>query len=416
MNTDSNKSGIFYGWVIVFAGLLIMVTIGGVAWNCVSQFIKPVCAELGFSRRAMSTNSTITSLTNMAVALSWGYILNHFSLRKLMRLAVVTLGISYFGYSMCTNIWMFYGCSVVLGLSLALLMTLPLSIIIANWFEEKRGLAYGITYMGSGLGGMIFNPIVASMIIDIGWRMTYRIMAGVMFAAAFIAVYFLLRIRPEEMGLKALGHDKAAVECGEEAVHESGPLFKDLIHTRRFIVAAVSLTCANTAVGCITQCLSPHLTDNGYSVQKAALLVSIGMGALAIGKIILGEIYDRIGTRSATMLAMGCGLVGLVAMIFCRNAAAIPFIVLGQGFGCAIGTVGVPLVVEDLFGKRDYAANFGFISACSSVGGAISPMLNGAAYDISGSYNPAFTMWCALLAVSLMVFFKLLPKKDGAGS
>ena len=416
MNTESNESGFFYGWVIVFAGLLIMVTIGGVAWNCVSQFIKPVCAELGFSRRAMSTNSTITSLTNMAVALSWGYILRHFSLKKLMRLAVVTLGISYFGYSMCTNIWMFYGCSVVLGLSLALLMTLPLSIIIANWFEEKRGLAYGITYMGSGLGGMIFNPIVASMIINIGWRMTYRIMAGIMFAAAFIAVYFLLKIRPEEMGLKALGHDRAVAERGGEDVQERGPLFKELIHTRRFIIVAVALTCGNTAIGCITQCLSPHLTDSGYTVQRAAFYVSMGLGALAVGKMLLGEIYDRIGTRRATLLAMSCGFIGLVAMIFCRNTAVIPLIILGQGLGCALGTVGVPLVVEDLFGKRDYAANFGFISACSSVGGAISPMLNGAAYDISGSYNPAFTMWCVLLAVSLMVFFKLLPKKDGAGS
>ena len=42
---------IFPGWLVVLGGLLIMVTIGGVAWNCVSQYIKPVCADLGFSRR-----------------------------------------------------------------------------------------------------------------------------------------------------------------------------------------------------------------------------------------------------------------------------------------------------------------------------------------------------------------------------
>lgn len=417
MNTESNKPHIFYGWVIVFGGLLIMITIGGIAWNCVSQFIKPVCAEMGFSRQAMSANSTVTALVNMAVSLLWGYILKNFSLRKLMRMAVFTLPLAYFGYSLAVNIWMFYACSLLLGVSLSMLMTLPLSMIISNWFDEKRGLAFGITFMGSGLGGMIFNPIVAAIITKYGWRMAYRSMAGVMFAAAFLSVFFLLKLRPEEMGLKSLGYEKThtmhiAADGHEEPDDDEGELFKDLIKTMRFKAMAVSMCVACTAIGCITQCLSPHLTDNGYGVQTAAFLVSAGMAAMAVGKMVLGAVYDGIGTRKATILSLVCGLIGVMGMIFCKIPLALAAIFLGQGLGCSFGTVGVPVVVQNVFGKRDYGANFGFITACTSVGGAISPMFNGAAYDITGSYNPAFTIWAVLLAVSLVVFFALLPKND----
>lgn len=403
---------IFPGWLVVLGGLLIMVTIGGVAWNCVSQYIKPVCADLGFSRQAMSMCQTINSLVSMAISLSWGYILRHFSLKKLMRTAVFVLPAAYYGFSLCRSIWGFYLCAALQGLSLAFLMTLPLSMILSNWFEEKRGVAMGICFMGSGLGGMIFNPLVARVILRYGWRVAYRSMAGVMLAAAFVAVFFLLRcLRPEERGLRPLGWEKTHTDAPAAGMEE-GESLGDLIRTARFRLMALSLCLSNTAVGCITQCLSPHLSDNGYTVQTAALLVSVGMGLLAVGKIILGELYDRIGTRRGTLLAMSCGLLGVVGMIFCRSRLGLAGIFLGQGIGCAFGTVGVPIVVQNLFGKKDYASNFGFISACTSVGGAISPTLNGAVFDHFGSYNPAFALWAVLLIGALAVYWVLLPREE----
>lgn len=414
LKTLSNKYNIFYGWFVVLGGLLIMFTIGGVAWNCVSLYIKPVCAELGFTRGQMSVNQTITSLVNMAVSLSWGYILQHFSLKKLMRLAAFLLPVAYFGYSMSRAIWMFYACSLLLGLSLALLMTLPLSMIVSNWFEEKRGLAMGITFMGSGLGGMVFSPIVSTIITDFGWRAAYRSMSFVMFAAAIAAVFFLIKMRPEEMGLRALGYEKHhhMTESGEEEDDEEGDFlpFKQLIRTTRFKVVAVALCFSNTAVGCITQCLVPHLSDNGYSAATAALMMSVGMGALAIGKMSLGVIYDRVGTRVATILAMSCGLMGVISMVFCRFPAALCLIFFGQGIGCSFGTVGVPIVTQSLFGKKDYGYNFGFISACSSAVGALSPIINGTVYDKTGSYDPAFIAWAVILTVGISIFWVVLPR------
>lgn len=409
------KEKVHYGWVVTFGGLLIMFTIGGIAWNCVSAFIKPVCADLGFTRQAMSMNSTITSVIGMAISLSWGYILKNFSLKKLMRVAVFALPLGYVGYSFCTSIWMFYACSVLVGFSLCLVMNLPLSMILTNWFEEKRGQAMGIAFMGSGLGGMLFIPIISNMIESMGWRFTYRFAAAAMFVSAFIAIFFLIKIRPQEMGLKPYGWEKhhgQEENAGEEPVLE-GPLFSELAKTGRFWLLAFCISASNSAVGCVNQFLQPHLTDNGYAVQTAALIVSAGMGLLAIGKIGLGVVFDKMGIRIGTLFSLGIGLLGLIGMINCRSWLGVgAAILLGQGIGCSFGTVGVPIVARKLFGERDYATNYGVISAIGSVCNSISPMLNGAAYDRFGSYNPALILWSGILVFGLAVFLFTLPRKN----
>ena len=412
MNTASNKGKVFYGWYVVAGALLIMLMIGGIAWNCVSVFIKPVCADLGFTRQAMSMNSTITSIIGMIISLSWGYILRHFSLKTLMRLAAFGLPLGYIGYSFCSTIGMFYACSVLVGLSLCLVMNLPLSIILSNWFEEKRGTAMGIAFMGSGIGGMLFIPLISSMIERNGWRYTFRFSALVMFIAAFIAIFFLIRIRPEEKGLKALGwekhHSGAAAE--KETVLE-GPMFSELARTGRFWLLAFCISASNSAVGCVNQALQPHLTDNGYEVATAALIVSVGMGLLAVGKMGLGVVFDKMGIRIGTLFSLGLGLLGLIGMIFCKSFIGVASaVVLGQGIGCAFGTVGVPIVSRTLFGERDYATNYGVVCAIGGVCNSISPMLNGAAYDRFGSYNPALALWCGIMIFGLVVFFITLPK------
>ena len=412
MNTESNKPKLFYGWVIVMGGMFVMGTVIGIGWNCFSQFIKPVCADMGFSRQAMGTNMTLLSFSQMFVNFSWGTITKKISLKKLMRFASVLNPLAYFCYSFAQNIWMFYICSVVIGITMIMLTTLAFSLILSNWFHEKRGTALGITTMGTGIGGMLLNPVAASLIESFGWRTAYQVLAVVIFICTVIPVWFLIRVRPEEMGLKPLGWEKELAAAGGHVPEEEGMLFKDLIKTGRFRAVCLCVCFSSTAIGTLTQLMSPHMTDNGYSTSAAALMVSVCMAALAIGKMSLGMIYDKLGTRKSTLLSISCGLIGLTGMVLCANKLMLPLIVIGQCFGSSFGTVGVPVITQNLFGKRDYSQCYGFIAACSSVGGAISPTLNGAVFDRMGSYNPAFLLWISLLIVALCVFYIVLPRSE----
>ena len=151
------KHHIYYGWVMVVAGILVMSVTHGVVQNCFSQFIKPVSESLNVSRSSFAINMTILNVVYMIVALFSGKIFVKLKLRNLMRIASVALPIIYFSYSFCREMWMFYALSVAAGLMMSCLTFLAFTMIISQWFIEKRGTAIGVCFMGSGLGGMLFQ-------------------------------------------------------------------------------------------------------------------------------------------------------------------------------------------------------------------------------------------------------------------
>ena len=60
-------------------------------------------------------------------------------------------------YASSTNIYMFYLGSVLMGIGLMYLGAIPLSLVITNWFIEKKGTVLGFVFAGSGIGGTILN-------------------------------------------------------------------------------------------------------------------------------------------------------------------------------------------------------------------------------------------------------------------
>ena len=166
------KCPLFYGWLVVIACFLVMGVSVGVVNNSNGVYVKPVCADMGFSRGAMAMNNTIIAACQMAVAFLAGRIYARFELKAVMRVSGLVMGLGYMAYSQARNLWMFYGISLVVGLAQGLLVAVSVSMLITNWFHARRGTAMGIASMGSGVGGMICNPLAAQLIGTVGWRQT----------------------------------------------------------------------------------------------------------------------------------------------------------------------------------------------------------------------------------------------------
>ena len=63
------KHNIFYGWVVVFGGILIMAVAYGIPCNCFSLYVKPVTEELGYTRQSFKVCVTLTHVVVMLLAL-----------------------------------------------------------------------------------------------------------------------------------------------------------------------------------------------------------------------------------------------------------------------------------------------------------------------------------------------------------
>lgn len=401
------KHNIFYGWVVVFGGILIMAVAYGIPCNCFSLYVKPVTEELGFTRQSFNVCVTIINLVYMLLSLFAGKIFKAVKVRALMKISCIVLPVSYFCYSLCTELWMFYAVALLVGTTSTLLTFLPFTLLIANWFDEKRGFAIGMTFMGSGVGGMLFNTLAGGWMETMGWQKASVLMALCIAAVAIPVVFLVLKERPEDMGLVPLGtggEKKAAAPV-------YGIDFRTALRMPGFWATTGFALFIGFAATTLSNTIVPHLSDVGFSARHASTIMSIYMGCLAVCKILLGTMYDKLGMKKATVIASLMVVVGLVGLLLGANLWAHILVVAGAALGCAVGTVAYPNLTQAAFGTVAYAAIYGIVSAANSLSNSIAPLYYSAVYDITGSYNIALITGMVLVGVSLLLLLVIKPIK-----
>ncbi|NLY36326.1 MAG: MFS transporter [Tissierellia bacterium] len=402
MNKKKVGRDLFYGWYIVAAGFIIMGTAFGIAINCASLFIKPISDDLGFSRSAINATLTLRQIVMMFIAVFAGRIFSKFDIKRMMRVSTIVLFVSFFSLSFSKSILMFYFLTIILSISVSLLAIIPVSLIINNWFHEKRGLAIGIAFMGSGVGGMIFNSLAGHWIMNYGWQRTYQILALIMLLFIFPCTFFILHIKPKDIGLKAFG-EAADFSQGGSGGELKGVTLAEALKSHQFWLVFLIITAISICISTLMTSISPHLSDIGYSVSYSANIVALSMGSLALGKIALGYLYDRLGITKTNIISGIATVGGILGLLYGQYFFSLVLIIIGSGLGCAFGTIANPIITQEVFGAKDYTSIYGLLSAASSLGGIISPVLNGVFYDKTGSYNTFFIISATIGLMSIFM-------------
>ena len=418
----NNKKKIYYGWYIVAVGCISLAMTTGVVNNCFSQFMKPVCADMGITRQEMSLIQTVFSFSQMFFAMIWGSLSKRIHLHKSMCVCAVMMPIIYACYGLMQEIWMGYIVSIAITPFFYIISMAVFNYIIGNWFVKNRGLAIGLASMGTGIGGMVMNTLSSQLIIHIGWRMTYFVLAAIMFVLVVPPMILIVREKPEDKGLKPYGWEEMEAErmareqagAGQVSAAEKfeGYTFAEAIRMPVFWAVVFCSVSMVVAIMSFYPTLAPHLSDSGYSVTFAALMTSVSMGALAIGKVTLGRMFDKLGNRTAVTIACSCTLAGTIGMIFCSSPIALAFIVLGVGLGCSFGAVCMPIIVQNIFGMKDYNSIYSKLVVATNLGSALAPVITGRTYDKCGSYVPAYIGVAVLTVISIIVLRVYLPKQN----
>ena len=402
---------IFYGWIIVASSFLIMTLGWGIVFNTSSLFIEPVSETLDISRKVMNFTFTLRAIFQLLISLSSVILFKRFKMINVMRFCSVGLGITFFLHSYINSVFLLYLLNSLSTVFVILLSVLPLSAILNNWFHIKRGLVVGISFMGSGIGGLIFNPITGYIIVNYGWRSAYQFLSVVIFAIVVPITFFVLKHKPEDIGETPLGEiDEVESEKSEDKSY--GITLSEAMRTFRFWGISVASVLLSIVGISLMLNISPHLTNAGYSVTFAANIVALTMGALAIGKIILGSLFDKLGLRTATSIAVSFLIIGTVGMIYVTNYIALFAVVAGTGLGTAFYTIANPIITTKVYGNKDYSSIYGFLTAVIGLGGIISPLIVGFLYDSSGSYFSSYKLMLVLGIAVLVLYQFVFPKEE----
>ena len=90
-------------------------------------------------------------------------------------------------------------------------------VLVAKWFEARRGRAMGYVYLGLGLGG-VASPMLSNYLIrDFGWRHALEAI-GLLIMVVLIPVGLLVtRSAPADLGL--LPDGAGSTDAGRSYVH-----------------------------------------------------------------------------------------------------------------------------------------------------------------------------------------------------
>jgi sugar phosphate permease len=195
------KRRVYYGWYVVAACVIVVAASLGFH-NTAGIFIRPVTEDLGLSRGEFTFFRTIVFLISAATMPLYGKIAVRFSIKKVMLIGTIFNGLTLVAYSLGTQIWHFYLIAIIGGLVVNSGNFMVCGILISRWFDDKKGLALGIAFAGSGLGAAIMNPAASWIIEMLGWRAGYVFSGVAALAISIPAIIFFIKDTPESVGLK----------------------------------------------------------------------------------------------------------------------------------------------------------------------------------------------------------------------
>ncbi len=408
----SGSTGYFYGYIVVIAASFIMVVVYGVHY-AFGIFFKPVLAEFGWTRALTSGAFSLSWFVHGFLGIILGGLNDRLGPRIVLTICGVLFGLGYVLMSQVGAVWqlyLFYG--VIIGTGLGGVYV-PLTSTITRWFVARRGIMTGIVAAGIGVGTLIAPPIANWLITTYDWRMSYSILGIVVLAVVVTSAQFLRR-DPTIMGQKPYGQHEVTEQEGKTG---TGSLsLREALCTGQFWLAFTMFFCFGFGMYAIILHIAPHATDLGISATSAAnILAAIGAASI-IGKIILGHVCDRSGSKQVYIISFILLSASLFWLVVAEEMWMLYLFVLV--FGLAYGGLATaqPPMIAWLFGTRSHGLIYGVCANGFTFGGTIGPIIAGYVFDVTGSYQSAFILCAVIGIIGLILTAVLRPVGSGSSS
>jgi MFS family permease len=421
----SSRRKPYYGWVIVLLSLISMGFWFGLR-TTFSLFFVALIDYFHWSRAQAAGAQSLAMLVYTVMAPITGILTDRIGPRKTVVPGIVLMGL---GLLLCTQIqtllqfYLFFG--VIVGMGVTCLSIVPYTVILAHWFERKRGMANGLAAVGIGIGPLIFLPLFEYLITSYGWRFAYLIFSFLVLAIPLPFNALLLKHRPEEIGLLPDGDllknssttDDRRIMKNTDPYATFGrkaPGLRETIKTRRFWSLLLFPSFTTFGVYVIIVHLVRYLVDQGVDKIWAASLFA-AMAAFSGGfRFFWGWFSDRVGREITFTLGGICfssGVLSLLLFQYCPSPIFLYLFALLFGAGWGVTAPMFMSISADLYKGKDFGLIYGMVEGVIGVGSALGAWLAGYIFDCTQSYFWAFILTIVLNIVSVLLVWYVAPRK-----
>jgi MFS family permease len=396
-------------WWLVIVGCITHAVNTGLSYFGMSAYFPSFEREFGWSRTAISGAFSLARIESGLLGPMEGYVTDRVGPQRMIFIGLFLCVGGFLALSLVDSLPMLYAVivlGIVLGSSLG--YNMPISVLIAKVFRERRSLAFGIFRMGPGISGPMV-PLVGWMIGLWGWRTAAVISGCILLAIGFPLACIIKKIySQEEAGIVTFESSDANSKDSPHLSTDPQFTLKQALRHRSFWLLSVAMGMRHL----VTEGVSVHfvilLVDRGWSTEAASTLLGISalIGAPArIGMGWLGDLLDKRRLVMGLLLALSVSvlLMGYTAQAFVFTTC---MIIYSLAYG-GLAALQEP-IRADYFGTRAFATIQGMSRSVVTAGTFLGPIIAGFFYDVTKSYTIAFGIFAlvSLLATLLMFFAK----------
>ena len=389
-------------WLVVLYSFLIQAVGIGIAIYCFATFSLPWLDEFGASRRDIMLTTFWLQLATGAISPFIGYAMDRFPIRRLVLIGLVLLLLSFWIISLSEklwHIWLVY--ATVLPVATTLLGNLAGQTLVVRAFKDKRGIAFGISALGTNFGGLIFPLLAATWILDFGWRNAFLYLGVIAVLIIVPLSWFVFRKAEVASLMNPVAKDPAAAQ---------ELTTKDIFRSLRFWIPVIGVVPLSMSFGAIQFNLGGLVRDLGAvdDLGLTSQLTGVMVVCMMLGKLFYGGVGDRLDHRFLFWIANALTAVALAIVMAAETEKALIIGIIFLG----LGTGGILPLLALTISSRFPISSFGRVMGLSAITipmGALSPVLAGWSYDEFGTYSYLFiALMLVILLVVLMV--RWLPK------
>lgn len=392
----------YYGWRVVLAAQLgVLAGFGSLFVYTFSVFLKPLAAQFGWSREAVSNGFALAAITVGVCSPALGRALDRVQPRRIILPCMVVFGagVACLGF-LRAHLWQFYAMCILVGIVGNGAAQLAYSRAIVTWFRKRLGMALALVMVGSGIGSMIL-PFAAQVFINHwGWRVAY----------------FLLGALALVLGLpltwKYVHDRKDASDAGRPAMATAGVRWRQGFISFPFLVIVTALVLNSASVNGVLAHLSAMLTDRGISGEGAALGIAVLGTTSLVGRLIVGGMLDRFtGSRVACLMLMSAAAgILMLSRAATLSTGCIATGLIGIGMGAEADIT--PYLLNRYFGLASFSTLYGLTWTFYAFAGGIGPVLLGYTFDSKGSYASILVFLSLAAALAALLMLLLPPYPD----
>lgn len=385
----------------VLAGAaLFQCALLGVLVNATGILMAQLKTELGIPVSMISAFYMVRSVVEVLGSARLAMIFYRTSKSIFMLAQLLLIVVGYFLLIIGTNTLLWYVSAVMLGFYMAA-ATIMIPHILGEWFPDNAGFATGTAFACSGIGGVVFNPLMSFLIERTNWKCAVIVLGIVMLVlgSAGLCLIFSQTL------------DNVLCRDGAVLTEKPGCNSEKVRFDEKFWLSSIVLFSGVAAVQFV-QYVGIYLQDAGYSLSVCALITSVIMTGNILGKFLFGILNDVLGfwkTTQITLLNVGIATAG-----FLLGKGLLPVLFMSAlvyGFSYALYTVGVSQCCINVYGRENSKTYAGMHVSVNGIGSILFLMFTGMIYNGTQKFSIVLLLIMGSSVCSVMAVRRLQKRR-----